>query len=1465
MKQNGDNPLSTDYTGLEVAIIGMVGRFPGAKTIDQFWQNLRNGVESISFFSDSELEASGIGSSVIKDPTYVKAKGILEDIDLFDASFFNYSPREAEIIDPQQRLFLESAWEALESAGYDSEQYGGLIGVYAGLGMNTYLANLFSNSDLINSAGGLQIGIGSDKDFLTTRVSYKLNLKGPSIVVQAACATSLVAVHLASQGLLNGECDMALAGGVTLGVPNKTGYFYKSGGILSADGHCRAFDARAQGTIAGNGLGIVVLKRLEDALSDGDCIRAVIKGSAVNNDGALKLGYSAPGIDGQARVTSAALRAAEVEPETITYIEAHGTGTELGDPIEIAALTRAFRARSALKNFCAIGSVKPNIGHLDTASGAASLIKVALALENKLLPSSLNFSEPNPRIDFANSPFYVNAALSEWKTNGVPRRAAVHSFAIGGTNAHIILEEAPAQQPSPSPGSDQLLVLSARTDSALETATSNLAEHLRQHPALNLADVAFTLQVGRRMFSHRRILVCRDAADAVEALEARDLQRVVSAVSGGDDRPVAFIFPGHGFPVKTGMELYQAQPVFHEQVDRCAALLEHSLGIDLRDAFHSDDRKVEEVERQLQISVSQSTLFTIEYALAQLWISWGVRPHLMIGDGIGEYVAACLAGVFSLEDALTFVATSSPNAAHISVDLQIPTIPFISGKTGSSITNAEATDPSFWTRAQVEPAHTDESLGQLGDEPDTILLQIGPRETMSESATQHFDKAVKQVVVSSLPGPFDQTHETTFLLETLGRLLINGASVDWAGFHQAEPRRRLPLPTYPFERKRFWVERRNLVDAITTDQKEIRKNPNIAEWFYLPSWKRALLSYGPKDEGLLAERGCWLIFLDSYEFGSQIVDQLTRQEHDVITVEVGERFTELGDSRYAINPYELSDYDSLFNKLLALERTPRVVVHLWNINPECASPQEAELRQKSQELEYFSLRFLAQSLGSHVITRPVSMHVISNNMQDLTGEEGLCPEKATLLDVCRVIPLEYPNITCRSVDITIPEQGSLTENRLIEQLMVEFTASSPDSVVAYRGNNRWVRSYETVLLNGEGGAKPRLRFNGVYLVTGGLGRIGWILAEYLARALQAKLVLTQLSPFPERETWEEWLATHDEGDEVSRKIRKLRALEDLGAEVLVFAADVADEERMREVFTYSRDHFGALHGVIHAAGVTDDRSVRANYGKGPMDHAWQIRSKVQGPLVLERILRNYRPDFCLLFSSLSSILGGPGFVPDRAANMFMDAFAHKQNRTSSMPWISVNWDGWILEPDDARSAGSATAVGLTAQDVVEAFRRLVSIDNVSQIIVSTGDLQARITQAAKAESLPKWRGSDKNAKSPLRGTPGSGHPSVAGSAEARNPSPIESKIAEIWVGVLKLDDVSVDDNFFELGGQSILAIQVVERINQAFQVNLTMRTIFDEPTIGGLAVLVEEFIIDKLEAESDQILTGLEQEESVLA
>ena len=638
---------------IAVAVVGAAIRAPGANDLTQFWNNLSGGLESIRQYSDHQLSAAGVSNDLINHPDYVKSGAPLDEADCFDAAVFGYTPHEAEVMDPQHRVFLESAWSALENAGYAPGGIESRVGVFAGCGMNTYLLrNLISNRNLMEREGDYPILIGSDKDFMPTRTAYKLNLKGPAFNVNTACSSSLVAIHLACHSLISFQCDMALSGGSSIRFPQQTGYLYEEGLVLSPDGHCRAFDAKAAGTVGGSGVGVVVLKRLEDAIADRDNIYAVIRGSAINNDGSQKVGFTAPSVSGQAEVIAEAQTLAGVDPATVSYVEAHGTATSLGDPIEVAALTEAFSQSDhphgagqpyGAKPYCALGSVKTNIGHLDAAAGVAGLIKTVLALKNRQIPPSLNYQSPNPRIDFDTSPFYVNTQLKDWPAGETPRRAGVSSFGIGGTNAHVVLEEAPQPQASDPPRSTELLILSAKTSDALQRSRQNLRRFLEENPQSNLADVGYTLAVGRRQMEHRLAVSACSVQDAIKQLE--DDHGVAEEVEDLQ-RKVAFLFPGQGAAYdRMGKQLYANVPYFASQIDRCHDLLKEHSSFDLRQSLF--DQAVSSDPLQAQLG-----LFALEYSLAQTLCHWGVTPGAALGHSLGEYVGATLAGVFQLPDVL---------------------------------------------------------------------------------------------------------------------------------------------------------------------------------------------------------------------------------------------------------------------------------------------------------------------------------------------------------------------------------------------------------------------------------------------------------------------------------------------------------------------------------------------------------------------------------------------------------------------------------------------------------------------------------------------------------------------------------------------------------------------------------------------------------------------------------------------
>ena len=811
-----------------VAIVGMAGKFPGARNVAEFWRLLQAGLETITRFEPGTLEASGLEDPAsVADPNYVPARGILDGVDLFDAEFFGINPREADVLDPQQRLFLEASWEALENAGYDPRATNGSIGVFAGMSNNTYFpANIQGQRTIIDLVGALQTMMANEKDYLATRVSYKLDLKGPSVSIQTACSTSLVAICQAVQSLQGYQCDMALAGGVSIALPQRRGYLTYDGSITSPDGHCRAFDQRAQGTVFSNGLGVVVLKRLADAVTDRDHIYAVIRGTAVNNDGSAKVSFLAPSVDGHADAVVMAQALARVEPRSISYIEAHGTGTALGDVVEVTALTSAFRSQTSDTGFCALGSVKTNIGHLDAAAGVAGLIKAVLALQHRLIPPTLHFTAPNPKIGLDKTPFFVNTAPLKWAAGPTPRRAGVSSLGAGGTNAHVVLEEAPEQTASDLGRGTELIVLSARTATALDRASGNIQAFLEHEIDKPLADVAYTLQVGRRHFAHRRALVCRSREDAVRLLRDRPMHRAFTGSQGASDVHVAFVFPDDSSAITgIGRALYERDAIYRAAFDECARVFRPLLDSDIAALIYPTSGPVDE-SRLASAVYRHAGLFAVEYALARLWQQWGIKPEIVVGHGVGQLVAGHIAGVLTLAGAASLSVrrarlVNKPHtldeeatfaAAIRSVDRRAPDVTLATR--GEVLKTDQAADAAFWAKTLLLPTDNADALAGLALPLPTAALVIGPggRASSTNGST---------MVLPTLSGD-GRDVESAF--ETLAQLWVRGVEADFAAIHAGERRARVALPTYPFERERYWID-----PAPVAADRTVAEEPAAAE------------------------------------------------------------------------------------------------------------------------------------------------------------------------------------------------------------------------------------------------------------------------------------------------------------------------------------------------------------------------------------------------------------------------------------------------------------------------------------------------------------------------------------------------------------------------------------------------------------------------------------------------------------
>ena len=1498
-----------EYEGLpEVAVIGMAGRFPGADDLEAFWRILRDGVEAVRHYSADELRAAGVPGEDLADPAYVRAFGSLNDVEHFDAGFFGYSPREAEALEPSHRIFLECCWEALENAGVDPARVEGGVGVFAGAGTPYYAQeHVRGNRETADSLGEFQLMVGSGKDFLATRAAYKLDLRGPAISVQTGCSTSLVAVHVAAQALLHGECDLALAGGANVVVPNVTGYHYAHGGIASPDGHCRAFDVDSAGTLAGSGAGVVLLKRLADALRDGDPIRAVIKGSAVNNDGAAKVAFTAPSVEGQAAVIREALEAADVDPTTIRYVEGHGSGTELGDPIEIAALTQAWRGWTESTCFAAVGSVKTNVGHLDAAAGITGFIKAVLALEHRALPPTVHFRAPNPKIDFASSPFYVSNRLEKWEADGTPRRAAVSSFGIGGTNAHAVLEEAPARRPSAARRGTQLLVLSAKTPAALDAATDRLADHLREHPEQPLADAAWTLQAGRREFGFRRVLVVRPGEDAPALLEQRHPERVLSAAVEDGHRSVAFMFPGVGdqYP-NMARGLYESEPVFRAEVDRCAELLRPMLGLDLREVLFPGDAPAEApastgldlramlgradaadpaAERLNATELAQPAVFAVEYALAKLWMSWGIVPEAVIGHSLGEYAAACVAGIFSLEDALALVAERArtigalPAGAMLAVPLsaeaasafladgtavatvnapelcvvagparaveevrrrladaghaarplaathafhspmmdpvvapiearvrgmrlRAPAIPMVSNVTGTWITAAEAADPRYWARHTRETVRFDRGVAELLRGAGRVLLEVGPGQTLSTFVRQRGD-AGGIPIIPSVRYPYDRTPDAAFLLGALGRLWLAGVAPDWAGFHAGERLNRVPLPTYPWERQRYWID---APKAGRTESVQPRggRRADPAEWLYVPSWRRTAAPRPAFGEGRV------LAFADDSPLSRGALEALRAHGSEPVVVRPGDRFARTADG-FTLRPASREDHGRLVDALAAEGGVPRTVLHLWAAADGAARGPVGVL-------------VLADALG-RADGAEFDLLAATSRAAEVSGGEEVDPARAALFGAAAVVRVEVPAVAARVVDVAVP--GAEAEARAMGARVAAEALAGAERAVALRGRHRWVRGFDAV--RPAPTAAPVLREGGVYLFVGGLRGRNELLAEHAVRRYGARLVLVD-PDLPHRGGWDPVVRARPAEDPLRRQIERIRALEAEGAEVLNFQVQPGEPAQVEDVLRAVAERFGVLHGVVVAPLAHEEmhREAVAEVRLAEWERRMELLlGELRG---VRAALAGRALDFVLVESSLTPELGGVGLVGVAADHAAADAFA-AATAGDATPWTSAAWDRWFGE-DEPREGYGMDGAGAAA-----AFEHLLTLAGEPHVLLSTGDVERRMAERAEAPAVPAMG---------LYARP---HLATEFHAPATD---VEEAVAAMWEELLGISPIGVHDDFFALGGHSLLATQIITRCRQTFGLELPLKAIFEAPTIARFAVLVEDAIVAEIDALTDE-------------
>jgi len=1466
----------TSSAAADIAVVGISCRFPGAEDPNEFWRNLREGVESIRAHSDEDLLASGVPPETLKNPRYVKASAPLDDAEGFDAAFFGFSAREAELMDPQHRHFLECAYAALEDAGWDSSRYDGLVGVYAGSTMNTYLPmNLMSRREVLDVVGDLQIMIGNDKEYLASRVSYKLDLKGPSCVVQTACSSSLVAVHVACQALIAGECDMALAGGSSVRMPPGGGYLHQPGGTSSPDGHCRAFDADAGGSVVGSGAGVVVLKHLQDALDDGDHVYAVIKGTAINNDGAAKVSFTAPSVEGQARAAASALLAAEVSADEIAYVEAHGTGTPLGDPIEVAALTRAFRETSERVNYCAIGSVKTNIGHLDAAAGIAGFIKVVQAVRHGLVPATLHFKAPNPQIDFASSPFFVNDRLLDWPIAG-PRLAAANSIGMGGTNAHVVVQE-PPELPAGDPAKrGQLLLVSARTPTALERSTANLARWLREHPAANLADVAATLQRGRRALPHRRALVVRDVEDAAYALEAPTSARTLTRQCSAPPAGVGFLFPGQGTQ-HPGMarQFYEEGGPFREHVEACLGCLDDELAEELRTPLTTAQPTAEQAERLRDTALAQPALFVVGYATARWLEALGVRPQALLGHSIGEIAAAAVAGVMALPDALAFVvargramselppagmlsvalgadavgrylepgveiaAINTPELVtlagsaealdalqerierdgavarrlHVShafhsalvepalpalqaaverIELRPPAIPIVSNLTGTWLTDEQAVDPGYWVRHAREPVRFADGWATLATVTQLALAEVGPGHTLLALGRGCATGAWAEAVPTA-PGPGERDDARQTFLHALGALWTAGVAIDWDALWRGSARRRVPLPTYPFEHRRFWVDAVPPPgDAPVAGRGPLERVVSPHEWLFMPSWSQA----PPAPPAEPRERTV-LLLGDEAALTAGLAARLRAAGAGVVPVV---------RSDVAAGDDDATGWQRLFERLRDEGTTVDDVVLLW---PAAHDEPDDETDALATMEPLLATSAVVRALRRHAPAAASRVFVVTRGAHDVHGGERPRPSQASALAAATLIPQELSPLLGRCVDLDPSADDAGADADALATEILSAPAGSP--LVAHRAGRRWIRRFMP-LAAPEAVASSALRQDAAWVLVGGLGFMGRTLARHL------------------RERWGAHVTLLDSRIATPAELAELDQPE--GSLELV-TCDCADRVALSAALRAAVERHGRLDGVLFAAGPGGGVGASAFEELSAEALLPHVASRVQGLRALDAALDGLPVGACVVASSLATALGGIGGAAYAASSLWCEAFVAARNRDRAVPWTVVQWEHW-RRPGEQSFGGLRDRLAIEPSQLVETFELAVHA-TTERIAISTASLDARVELAhQRVEPRDASEEPDAVETDGVHRRPDVGTPYVAPR------TPHEEHVAATACQLLGIDRVGVEDNFFELGADSLMAMQLVSNLRDRFRVQLPMSDLFHEPTVAALVVRIEE-------------------------
>ncbi len=1479
---------SIKYDGLEIAVIGMSGQFPKCPDCKIFWSNLAEGKDLITTFTDEQLKARGVSDAQLHSETYVKSEAILENKDLFDHGFFGYSTEESALMDPQIRLFHEHCWKALEDAGCASQLESRKIGLFAGASTNDNWKIYVYGKSNETSLDPFYLNMIKSQNFINTLVSYKLNLRGPSIYVDTACSTSLSAVHLACRSLLMRECTVALAGGVCIRTNKQKGYQYAEGMIASKDGYCRTFDAESTGTASGEGIGVVVLKRLSEAIKDRDHIYCIVKGSAVNNDGNLKVGYTAPSVQGQVECIMSAHKLAGITSSSISYVEAHGTGTKLGDPVEIRALNLAFGV-GADEKFCAVGSVKSNMGHLDAAAGIAGFIKTALALQHKKLPPSLHFKSPNPEINFDDGPFYVNTALQEWnQKDSHPLRAGVSSLGIGGTNVHFILEEAPVPVISDPGRTYMLLNISAKTEPALLRYMQILKDHLLLEPEINLADLSYTLQTGRKHFAYRKSLLYEDRDTLVRLLEqGNKVSTVCRSIEKKD--LLVFAFPGQGSQyINMGKDLYAKEQYFRAQMDKGFAFIEKITGEQFSDilfASDSTDTRINETK------YTQPLIFLTSFSIAKLLIHYGLSPRYMIGHSIGEYVAACISGVMSFDDALKIVikrgqlmnslpagvmlsvsiteaeaktylgdgislaAVNGPeqvvfsgnaesveklveklNDANIpfvklqtshafhsemqdpildsfraefsNIQLNKPDMPFISNLTGNIITDTEACSPDYWVRHLRETVRFSEGIRFILSHGDGyVFIESGAGHSLTNLLKQHLPANHHTLFVNLIRPVKEKEDDLRYLTDKISFLWANGVDIDWDKYYTNELRYKISVPTYSFEPVRYPAE----VDPMETSMIEdlgLSVAGGLKDSVYYPSWKR--IPSLPGRISPLEKR--YLFFSHDSHFSATIKQRMEASGYTVTVVFPGTSFEKIATDQYRIDPASPEHMALLVDDLAGEECMVTDILYSWGM-----SYAVTEIQESKYQFEYFSLVLILQEFLRRKDLKGKKVTVLTDALHKVTGSEQGAYTQALLLGLTSVLPQEYAAVCC-NIDIDLREDMILVIDSLLNELKND--SGHTDRIVALRSGYRWMQEY---LKNDQSlddtGARS-FSSDKIYLITGGLGNVGFVMTRYLIEHYDATVVLTGRKAIPAGggEVKEEWL-------------KKLEYLKSISTKVTYLCSDVADITDFRKAVMHIEETLGSVNGVIHTAGIIGDDYFELIEDISIEKTMTMFAPKVTGLENIYTIFGKQDLDFVWITSSLATVLGGLGFASYAAANLFMNHFVSSKEK--ELPhWKCFAPGGLSFNEQPAHAESSA----LLPSELTTLFNWNLSIPGMPVIFQSKESLPYRIRKTYQAEKTQYL--DDEFESLPIEKLE---RPLLSKNYTAAE-TETEIKIKNIFEDFFGIRDIGVEDDFFELGGDSLKGMILLKRLKKEFNVNLSISNFFANPDIRHLAAGIDDIL-----------------------